>query len=129
MSARALLQAAVVAALGPALPGVRVFDAPPVRGGVPYALVEEPVLGDWSTKSWAGFEGRVTLTLVDAGERPVRLRGLVAAAEDALATLAPAIGEGWRIVQFRLVKSRVTRGGSDRWSATSEYFVRLYRES
>lgn len=129
MSARVVLQAAVVAAIGPALPGVRVFDAPPVRGGLPYALVEDPVLGDWSTKSWTGFEGRVVVTVMDAGERPVRLRGLVSALEDAACACGPEIGEGWRIVRFRLVKSRIARSGNDRWSGTSEFLVRLYRTS
>ena len=129
MSARVLLQAAVVAALKPALPGVRVFDAPPVRASVPYAVVDDPVLIDWSTKSWTGFEVRIVVTLTDAGERPVRLRDLAAAAEDAVCASGPEIGEGWRIVQFRLVKSRVTRGGNDRWSAASEFLVRLYRAS
>ncbi|WP_267379126.1 MULTISPECIES: DUF3168 domain-containing protein [unclassified Sphingomonas] len=129
MSARILLQAAVVAALKPALPGARVFDAPPVRGGVPYAVVDEPVLADWSTKSWSGFEGRVVVALTDAGERPVRLRQLVSTAEDAACATRPEIGEGWRIVQFRLVKSRIARSGADRWGAASEFLVRLYRLS
>ena len=127
MSARGVLQAALVARLNVVLE-VSVFDAPPVRGGLPYAVVDEPVLSDWSTKSFAGREGRVLLTLFDGGERPVRLRALLAAAEEGLEALPPDLGEGWRVVRLALVRSRVLRVG-DRWRGTSEFLVRMYRES
>ena len=122
-----VLQAALVARLNVVLE-VGVFDAPPVRGGLPYAVVDEPVLSDWSTKSFAGREGRVLLTLFDGGERPVRLRSLLAAAEEGLEALPPDLGEGWRVVRLALVRSRVLRVG-DRWRGTSEFLVRMYRES
>ncbi|WP_380783625.1 DUF3168 domain-containing protein [Sphingomonas sp. R86520] len=107
---------------------VSVFDAPPVRGGLPYAVVDEPVLSDWSTKTWVGREGRVLLTLFDEGERPVRVRSLLAVAEEGLEAVAPDLGEGWRVVRVALVRSRVLRVG-DRWRGTSEFLVRMYRES
>lgn len=66
MSGRVVLQAAIVARLNAVL-DVSVFDAPPVRGGLPYAVVDEPVLSDWSTKTWVGREGRILLTLFDGG--------------------------------------------------------------
>ena len=122
-----VLQAAVLARLNAVL-DVSVFDAPPVRGGLPYAVVDEPVLSDWSTKTFAGREGRVLLTLFDGGERPVRLRALLAVAEEGLELLAPDLGEGWRVVRLALVRSRVLRVG-DRWRGTAEFLVRMYRES
>ncbi len=121
------MQAAIVARLNAVL-DVSVFDAPPVRGGLPYAVVDEPVLSDWSTKSWVGREGRVLLTLFDGGERPVRARALLATAEEGLEALPPDLGEGWRVVRLALVRSRVLRVG-DRWRGTSEFLVRMYRES
>ncbi len=127
MSARVVLQAAIVARLNAVL-DVSVFDAPPVRGGLPYAVVDEPVLSDWSTKTWVGREGRVLLTLFDEGERPVRVRSLLAVAEEGLEAVAPDLGEGWRVVRVALVRSRVLRVG-DRWRGTSEFLVRMYRES
>ena len=47
---RALLVAAAVARLKglAGLASVAVFDAPPVRGGLPHAVVEEPVIADAS---------------------------------------------------------------------------------
>ncbi|HXH17035.1 MAG TPA: DUF3168 domain-containing protein [Sphingomonas sp.] len=126
MSARVVLQAALVARLNAVL-AVSVFDAPPVRGGLPYAVVDEPVLSDWSTKSWSGREGRVLLTLFDGGERPVRLRALLAAAEEGLDALDPDLGEGWRAARLALVRSRVLRVG-DRWRGTAEFLVRMYRD-
>ena len=127
MSGRVVLQAAIVARLNAVL-DVSVFDAPPVRGGLPYAVVDEPVLSDWSTKTWVGREARVLLTLFDGGERPVRVRSLLAASEEGLEALPPDLGEGWRVVRLALVRSRVLRVG-DRWRGTSEFLVRMYRES
>lgn len=125
--AGSLLQAALVARLAAELP-VSVFDAPPVRAGDPYALVDEPALADWSTKTWRGREGRVAVQIVDGGERPVRLRLLVAAAEAALEGWQPPLSGGWRLVSMRLARSRLLRDGAGRWRATSDFAVRLYRE-
>lgn len=128
MSARGLLQAAVVARLSDAL-GIAVFDAPPVRRALPFAVAEEPVLADWSTKSWTGREGRLAIAIADGGERPTRLRDLSETAERAIEGMAGEIGEGWRIVAVRLVRGRLVRDGESRWRATSEFAVRLYRSS
>lgn len=125
MSARANLQTAVVAALEGA--GVTAFDAPPVRGGLPYVVVDEAVLADWGTKTWEGREGRVTLRFHDGGERPTRLRDAIELGEAVLVTLPAAVGDGWRVVQMRPVRSRIVRSG-DRWVGTSEFLVRMWRQ-
>ncbi len=123
---RALLIAGVVARLraAPALRDVAVFDAPPVRAALPHALVEEPVLADWDTKDWRGREGRLAVTLADGGERPVRLRGLLATVEDWLPDMPPDLGAGWRLVQLRFLRSRLVRSG-ERWTGTAEFMVRM----
>jgi hypothetical protein len=128
MSARALLQAAIVAQLRGAadLAGVAIFDAPPVRAAVPHLQVDEPVLTDRSGAALDGRDGRVTLWLRDGGERPLRLRGLVDAAEAAMRSLPADLGEGWRLAALSLARSRLARGG-DRWVATSEFQLRMYR--
>jgi hypothetical protein len=126
-SAASVLQAAMVARLAGALP-VTVFDAPPVRAGDPYAVVDEPVLADWSTKTWAGREGRASVQLFDRGERPVRLRALAGAAEAALEGWQPELGGGWRLVSVRLARSRVLRERDGRWRGVSEFAVRMWRE-
>jgi hypothetical protein len=125
MSARAALQAAVVAALKGA--GVVAFDAPPVRAALPHAVVEEAVLADWSTTTWEGREGRLSIRFLDAGERPVRVRAAIDTGEAAVAAMAAAIGEGWRVVQLRVVRSRLVRSG-ERWVGTSEFLVRMWRD-
>lgn len=119
--------AGVAERLKAALPGWAVFDAPPVRGGVPYAVVEEPVLADWSGTAWGGREGRLAVTLADAGERPARLRGGLAAAERALETMPAALGDRWRILTLTLARSRLQRGSGDRWTGTAEFRVRMFR--
>ena len=132
MSVHEQLTAALVAALaehGPlaaVLTGV--FDGAPARCALPWAQVVEPVLVDWSTKDMAGREGRVSVILRDAGERPVRLRMLAGAAEDALAAMPGAIGEGWRVVTLLPVRSRIVADGPGKWMAAGEWRVRMLRE-
>ncbi len=126
MSAGAVLQAGVVARLADVL-DCAVFDAPPVRAAIPHAVVEDPVLGDWSTTTWRGREGRLVVSLHDGGERPVRLRAALGAAEAAVEGLDPPLSDGWRLVRAQLVRSRVLRVG-ERWRGTSEFLVRMYRE-
>ena len=131
MSARVLLQAALVAALRarPAFADIAVFDAPPVRAATPHAIIEEPVFADWSTKDWRGHDGRIAIVLRDGGERPERLRALTGEVADAIASMPAALGEGWRVVALRPERERIMRSGADRWTATSEFAVRLYHEN
>lgn len=131
MSVQELLQAGLKAALEDHAPladvVTGVFDAPPARGALPYALVEEAVLADWSTKDMAGREGRVAIAIRDGGERPVRLRALAGAAEDAVEAMPRALGEGWAVASLVLVRGRIQREGDGRWLAISEYRVRMLR--
>jgi len=127
VSAGAVLQAGVVARLADVL-DCAVFDAPPVRGALPYGVVDDPVLGDWSSATWRGREGRLVVSLHDGGERPVLLRAALSAAEAAVEGLDPLLSDGWRLVRAQLVRSRVLRVG-ERWRGTSEFLVRMYRES
>lgn len=133
MSAGARLQAAVVRALkgDPALAGVAVFDAPPMRAAAPHAVVGEPVLADWSAVGVSGRQGRIDLVLHDGGERPVRLRAQLAAAEDAVAGMPADLGEGWRAVRLLLMRSALARvpdrSGADRWAASASFAVRVLR--
>jgi len=137
MSAGAVVQAALVAAVrgDPDLAVLTaVFDAPPVRAALPYAVIDDPVLGTWGAKDVAGREGRVAVVLHDAGERPLRLRALIGAVEARIEALAGEIGDGWRIAGVRLARSRIVRapgaaGGEGRWVAASEFAVRVYRVS
>jgi hypothetical protein len=124
MSAREALLAAVVAAVRGNV-SVTVFDAPPGRGALPYVLVEEPVLADWSTKDWEGVEARFALLVRDGGARPVRVRSLLAQAADAV--LAMGSPEGWRLVTLRRTRERVVRSG-EVWTGAAEFVARIYRE-
>lgn len=124
----ALVQAAATARLraSPLLAGVGVFDALPVRAALPHAVIDEPLFTDWSTKSWTGREVKLTLLIHDGGERPVRLRVLTAAAEDALLALDGDLEGGWRVASAALLRSRIVRGG-ERWTAGIDVRLRLYR--
>lgn len=128
MSVQALLQAAVAVAID-GLDVTAVFDAPPVRAALPYAVVEEAVLADWSTKDMDGREGRFAVTVRDGGERPVRLRVLAGAVEDAVAVMDRYPGEGWRIASLMFVRGRIVRDGESRWMSVSEFRVRMLREN
>lgn len=131
MSARETLHAAIAEALRThaALNGLTgVFDAPPVRAALPHAVVEELLLADWGTKDMAGREGRAAVTLRDGGERPTRLRTLAEAAEQAVLEMNRTLPGGWRIVSLVFVRGRIVREGAG-WAATSEFRVRMLRES
>lgn len=128
MSVQTALQDALMAALEDhaplgALTGV--FDAPPVRAALPYAVVGEAVLGDWSTKDMAGREARAAVLLHDGGERPARLRLLAGEVEAAIEAMPRDLTGGWRIASLSFVRSRIVPNGAGRWIASSEYRVRM----
>mgnify|MGYP003585778848 CR=1 FL=1 len=131
MSARATLHAGIAHVL-PAhaaldtLTGV--FDAPPVRASLPHAVVEEPLFADWSTKDMAGREGRLAVVLHDGGERPARLRALAEAAEKAVLAMNRDLAGGWGVAGLVFVRGRIARAGNG-WAATSEFRVRMLKES
>ena len=126
MNARVALQAALLARVR-TVEGLGAFDAPPVRGGVPYGVVEEPVL---TASDAAGLDGRVgtiAVTYRDDGERPVRLRRLIGEVEDAIAAMPRVVEGGWYVVGLRLARSRLSLGRNIGWVGTSEFAVRMFR--
>ena len=129
MNGGAIIQAALVDALrGDAgMAGVTVFDAPPLRGAMPYAIVEHPVLGDIGSKDMTGRDGRIAIVLHDAGERPTRLRAMIDVAETVATALPATLNGGWRLTAIRLARSRIVKAGGDRWIASVELTVRLWR--
>lgn len=131
MSARGVLGTAILAALreNDAIrdAAASVFDAPPVRAIAPYLVIEEPVLTEWGSKDRAGREGRIGVRIIDMAERPVTARALSAAADAALEAMAPALGEGWRIVTLNAVRSRIVRERAG-WTGLNEYRVRMLRD-
>ena len=40
-----------------------------------------------------------------------------------------ALGEGWRVVSRVLLRSRILNEGESRWSALSEFRLRMLREN
>jgi hypothetical protein len=126
MSASETLQAALVAALR-AGTGLAVYDAAPAQAVFPYALVECGPESDWGHKSGKGRELKVGVTVRDAGERPVRLLGLMNEVEAALE--APPTAEGWQVVTFAWLRSRSLREGRSpgpvEWTGVAEYRARM----
>lgn len=131
MSAGSVLQAAVAAALKGMDP-LAVFDAPPVRAALPYAVVDEPVLASREVWGWEGRDGRVLVTLHDSGERPVRLRAMLGEVEARVRGLAPdgapGPGEGWRLMWLKLRRSRIVAGKDGRWRGEAEFSARMWRQ-
>lgn len=124
MSAATVLHAAVLAHLKATC---RVFDAPTARAAMPVAVLGEAVLGASDAAGVSGRTGTIVVDYVDTGESPARLRALVGAVEAAAAGVPRALGEGWQLTGLRLTKSRIQRGKGDRWVASSEFAVRMYR--
>ena len=103
-----------------------VFDAPPVRAGPPYAVIDEPVLRAEDAAGVQGRTGTLAISFHDGGERPLRLRAMVALADELIALLPTAIGGGWRVGGLALARSRLTRT-KDGWTARSEWVVRMFK--
>lgn len=127
MSGGAALVAAVLARLqADDLAPLTVFDAPPVRAALPYAVIEEPQLGAADAAGVAGRIGTLAISFWDAGERPVRLRGNVTLVEQLIEQLPGTLADGWRIGGLVLARSRLART-KDGWLARSEWAVRIFR--
>ena len=127
-AAAAVLQAAVLAVLAAdtELTGLRVFDAPPVRGLVPYAVIEEPVLESFDAAGVTGRIGTLAIGFRDEGEVPMRLRLLMAIAEEAVDLMPGTLADGWRIGGLVLARSRLART-KDGWLGRAEWAVRVFR--
>jgi hypothetical protein len=106
MSASLALQRMMVAPLA-AVPGVTgVFDAPPPDAVSPYLVIGDDLVTDWSTKTEAGHEHRVAVTVWEAGPGAARAKSVMGAVELALSGLTGA-RDGHRVVLARLVRTLV----------------------
>ena len=127
-SAMHTLQAAAVAALtahpvlANALTGV--YDGPPPRTAFPYVAINDGIASDWSTKTIAGREIRLALTVWDDGESTTRLSNLMSHVEDAVLAI-PGDLPDWRIASLVFLRSMVVRDPAGPWAGLVEYRVRL----
>lgn len=122
------LQAALVAALraeatlSAEISGI--FDGPPPRAAFPYVAIGSGASGDWSTKTEAGREVRLAMTIWDDGEDAARLHRLMHAAGEAVIAIPPAL-TGWRIVSLVPLRTLVARDPAGPWAGLIEHRARL----
>lgn len=127
MSAQATVEAALLAALeahaplAGALNGI--YARRPERAAPPFALLGETLVRDWSTKTEAGRELRLTVSIFDYRETASRLGALMAEAEVAVETM-PRELSGWRIVSLVFLNGRILRE-REPWQAALEYRARV----
>jgi hypothetical protein len=120
-----LAEAAIAALRG--IEGLNgVHDGPPLTAAFPYAVVEAGPESDWSHKSGEGRELRLSILVRDKGERPARLRELVAAIEDIVVGIGGELG-GWRLVNLVFVREAMLREPGAAWSAAIDYRARLLK--
>jgi hypothetical protein len=125
----AAVQAAVVAALEAAqglqeLTGI--YDGPPARAAFPYVSMGNSLTSDWGTKTEAGREIRLALTLWDDGAEPARLHRMIPDIEAAILAL-PAQLDGWRIISRALVRVYLARDPQGPWAGLVEHRIRLFQ--
>lgn len=118
------LAAAARAALRPLAGLTAIHDGPPLQAASPYAIVEAGIEFDWSHKSGAGRDVRLTITLRDQGERPARLHRLATGVQAALDGFGPEL-EGWRLVTLAFVRSMIVAETAGRWAARLDYRARM----
>jgi hypothetical protein len=123
MSAGVELQAAAIAALQGVAELGTVHEGQPLQAVVRYAVVEAGPETDWGHNSGAGREVRLAVTLKDEGERPGRLRRLMADVEAVLSSLSAVAG--WQLVTMRFLSSRVARDRQSGWIGLVEFRARL----
>jgi hypothetical protein len=123
-SASATLVAAAMAALRNVAGLSGVHEEMPIQAAPPHVMVGAGLETDWSHKSAAGRELRLTIILRDQSERPERLRALAAEAEASLEEMAVEL-DGWRLVSFVFVRSMTVVESSGRWALTLDYRARM----
>ena len=122
---QALVEAALAALRG--VDGLNdVYDGAPLAAAFPYALVEAGPESDWSHKSGEGRELRLSILVRDKGERPVRLRQLVAEIEGSAMAVGPDLA-GWRLVNLVFLRGSMLREAGAVWTAAIEYRARLLK--
>ena len=126
-SASAALVAAAMAALReiPGLSGAH--EEMPIQAAPPHAMVGAGLETDWSHKSGAGRELRLTIMLRDQSERPARLRALSVDVAAALEGMAAQL-DGWRLVTLVFVRSMTVAETTGRWALTLDYRARMLAE-
>ena len=103
-----------------------VYDGPPLTAAFPHAVVAAGPESDWSHKSGEGRELRLSILVRDKGERPARLRGLVAGIEDRIMQIGGEL-DGWRLVNLVFVREAMLRETGAAWSAAIDYRARLLK--
>jgi hypothetical protein len=102
------------------------YDGPPLTAACPYATVETGPESDWSHKSGTGRELRLSVLVRDKGERPARLRNIMAAVEAAVAEMGSDLA-GWRLVNLVFLRGSMLREPGAAWAAAIEYRARLLK--
>jgi hypothetical protein len=103
-----------------------VYDGPPLSAAFPYAVVEAGPESDWSHKSGEGRELRLSIQVHDKGERPARLRALLAEIEAKMMQTGSDLA-GWRLVTLVFVREAMLRSTGAAWTGTIDYRARLLR--
>ena len=103
-----------------------IYDGPPLGAAFPHAVIETGPESDWSHKSGEGRELRLAVRVQDKGERPGRLRALVAEIEAIVMQTGPDLA-GWRLVSFAFLRETMLRSRDAAWTATIDYRARLLK--
>ncbi len=124
VSAAVMLAGATKARLSEIAGLAGIFDVRPWQASHPFAIIDADAETDWSHKSGQGREIRLSIAIHDNGERPDRLRRLIAAAQAEMAAIETEPGD-WRIVSFAFLRSRIAANGRNGWIGRIDYRVRM----
>lgn len=117
------VQKALHAALAavPALGGV--YDGVPAGALPPYVTLGPDVVTDWSTKTRAGREHRVALSVWDDRDGSARVKAQLALVEDAVLALA-GVHDGHRIADVRFVRGFISKDADGWTQGVGEFRIR-----
>lgn len=130
MSGAAALRAAIHAALtthGPLLVAVnQIADGVPVKASPPWVGVGEANATAWGGIGVEGHVVRVPVVLSVSRDSAETIGDISPIIEAAVANVPDHLGD-WRVIDLRLVRTRISSLRSGDWTATMEWAARIAR--
>lgn len=100
------------------------YDLRPADAGMPFVIVGDALITDWSGKGFAGREVRLALSIHGAARAETDLAALAGTVERVIAAM-PAALPAATVITTELIRQRGVRDGSTGWTVALDYRFRI----